>query len=995
MSAGLAASATTDTTNAGNISSGVLASAQGGAGSVSGVLKANGSGVVSAAVAGTDYVAPVGSGAALTGITASQVGAAAASHVGAGGAAHAAFVGDSGAGGTAGFVPAPAAGDAAAVKFLKADGSWAAPSGGGLGSVTSVSIASVNGFAGTVANATTTPALTLTTSVTGVLKGNGTAVSAAVAGTDYLAPSGSGASLTGIAASQISGLAASATTDATNASNITSGTLGAARLPVPTSSTLGGVMALSAVSHKFLTAIGTDGSVTQAQPSASDVSGLAASATTDTTSANNITSGTLAAARGGAGTVSGVLKANGSGVVSAATAGTDYLAPSGSGASLTGITASQVGAAASSHVGAGGTAHAAMVGDSGAGGVAGFVPAPAAGDAAAGKYLKADGTWAAPAGSGSGTVTTMSVVSANGFAGTVANATTTPAVTLTTSETGLWKGNGTAISAATAGTDYLAPSGSGASLTGITASQVSGLAASATTNTTNASNISSGTLAAARLPTPTASTLGGVMSLASASHKFLTAIGTDGSVTQAQPSAGDISGLAASATTDATNAANITSGTLAVAHGGTGATAGGATAANNIGALAIASNLSDVGSAASARTNLGVTGTGSDTTYAYRANNLSDLANAATARTNLGLGTVATQGAGAVALTGGSIDGTTIGAATASSGKFTSLTTTGTNTLSALTTAGVVTTTGSGVLSSVATTGSGNAVLATSPQFGNIGVGAAASGTYALNVVQAGANQAYFGSTGSNSSQILLDNAAGSQITQVNFLDSGTTKWNLGKTAANNFQLYDVAGSKAFLTAATGGALTLGAAQTTSILNGGDVLVNTSTSSGRLSVASVSSGGYAISVQGAANGGSYYFQEFKLGTGSQVGSISSNGSTTNYATTSDKRLKENVQPVANSAALIDAMTPVTYDWAFLAGKPSGMGFLAQDLCAIFPDAVSKGDAGVVDEEGHVVQQWGIDYSKLVPIAIAEIKALRARVATNEADVAAIKTKLGI
>lgn len=35
-----------------------------------------------------------------------------------------------------------------------------------------------------------------------------------------------------------------------------------------------------------------------------------------------------------------------------------------------------------------------MVGDSGAGGVAGLVPAPAAGDAAAGKYLKADGTWA-------------------------------------------------------------------------------------------------------------------------------------------------------------------------------------------------------------------------------------------------------------------------------------------------------------------------------------------------------------------------------------------------------------------------------------------------------------------------------------------------------------------------------------------------------------------------------------------------------------------------
>jgi len=42
-----------------------------------------------------------------------------------------AFVGDSGAGGTKGLVPAPAAGDAAASKFLKADGTWAAPSGSG------------------------------------------------------------------------------------------------------------------------------------------------------------------------------------------------------------------------------------------------------------------------------------------------------------------------------------------------------------------------------------------------------------------------------------------------------------------------------------------------------------------------------------------------------------------------------------------------------------------------------------------------------------------------------------------------------------------------------------------------------------------------------------------------------------------------------------------------------------------------------------------------
>jgi len=51
-----------------------------------------------------------------------------------------------------------------------------------------------------------------------------------------------------------------------------------------------------------------------------------------------------------------------------------------------------------------------------------------------------------------GTVSTVSVVSANGFAGTVATATTTPAITLTTSITGILQGNGTAISAITVGT---------------------------------------------------------------------------------------------------------------------------------------------------------------------------------------------------------------------------------------------------------------------------------------------------------------------------------------------------------------------------------------------------------------------------------------------------------------------------------------------------------------------------------------------------------------
>ena len=49
------------------------------------------------------------------------------------------FVGDSGAGGTKGLVPAPASGDAAAGKFLNADGSWAVPPGTGGGEANTAS----------------------------------------------------------------------------------------------------------------------------------------------------------------------------------------------------------------------------------------------------------------------------------------------------------------------------------------------------------------------------------------------------------------------------------------------------------------------------------------------------------------------------------------------------------------------------------------------------------------------------------------------------------------------------------------------------------------------------------------------------------------------------------------------------------------------------------------------------------------------------------------
>ena len=62
------------------------------------------------------------------------------------------------------------------------------------GTLTSLSVATQNGFAGTVATPSTTPVITLSTTVSGLLKGNGTEISAAVIGVDY-APATSGTSI--------------------------------------------------------------------------------------------------------------------------------------------------------------------------------------------------------------------------------------------------------------------------------------------------------------------------------------------------------------------------------------------------------------------------------------------------------------------------------------------------------------------------------------------------------------------------------------------------------------------------------------------------------------------------------------------------------------------------------------------------------------------------------------------------------------------------------
>lgn len=264
------------------------------------------------------------------------------------------------------------------------------------------------------------------------------------------------------AAIVVPSLAPSASIDTTNASNITSGTLDGLRLGNPAPTTLGGVKSKAAISHQYLNSIGTNGAPTSTQPICADLSDSTASCSTDTTNAANIATGTLAGTRlpnpsasvlggvksksiithqfsTGLGTDGGITGAqpvcadlsdstgsctldmrNGANMNSGSVP-LSKLAPqadqtfvgniSGGSASPTAVTATQAAAALPPCSAT----------------VKGQVPTPPNNTTT---YLRGDCTFGTPPNSG-GTVTSVSVTTANGVSGSVANPGSTPAISLT------------------------------------------------------------------------------------------------------------------------------------------------------------------------------------------------------------------------------------------------------------------------------------------------------------------------------------------------------------------------------------------------------------------------------------------------------------------------------------------------------------------------------------------------------------------------------------
>ncbi len=112
-----------------------------------------------------------------------------------------------------------------------------------------------------------------------------------------------------------------------------------------------------------------------------------------------------------------------------------------------------------------------------------------------------------------------------------------------------------------------------------------------------------------------------------------------------------------------------------------------------------------------------------------------------------------------------------------------------------------------------------------------------------------------------------------------------------------------------------------------------------------------------------------------------VGSITVNGSATAYNTSSDYRLKENVDYTWDATTRLKQLKPARFN--FIADADTTVdGFLAHEAQAVVPEAVT-GTHNEVDADGNPEYQ-GIDQSKLVPLLVKTIQELEARITALEA-----------
>ena len=125
-------------------------------------------------------------------------------------------------------------------------------------------------------------------------------------------------------------------------------------------------------------------------------------------------------------------------------------------------------------------------------------------------------------------------------------------------------------------------------------------------------------------------------------------------------------------------------------------------------------------------------------------------------------------------------------------------------------------------------------------------------------------------------------------------------------------------------------------------------------------------------MQNAANSGSFSNAHiaFLINNGTEVGSIKCNSSATQYNTSSDYRLKENVDYTWDATTRLKQLKPARFNFIVDDTNTLVDGFIAHEVSSVVPEAIS-GTKDEVDDDGNAVHQ-GIDQSKLVPLLVKTI-----------------------
>lgn len=123
--------------------------------------------------------------------------------------------------------------------------------------------------------------------------------------------------------------------------------------------------------------------------------------------------------------------------------------------------------------------------------------------------------------------------------------------------------------------------------------------------------------------------------------------------------------------------------------------------------------------------------------------------------------------------------------------------------------------------------------------------------------------------------------------------------------------------------------------------------------------------------------GSTYIR-FNDSDSAAIGSISQDGaSTVTYSTSSDYRLKENVNYDFNALERLNELKPCRFN--FIKDGPDRVvdGFLAHEVSPYVPESI-LGEKDAVNEDGSIKPQ-GIDQSKIVPLLVKSVQELSAKI----------------